>query len=116
MNPARPLPGTELCRLDELADPGAKTLYFERWPAMFTGFVVRKDGRVHGYVDLCPHAARPLAPIEDRYLTREKDLLMCAAHGALFRIEDGFCVSGPCAGERLIPWPVVVDGDVVRAG
>jgi nitrite reductase/ring-hydroxylating ferredoxin subunit len=22
-------------------------------------------------------------------------------HGALFRPEDGFCVSGPCAGESL---------------
>ncbi len=116
MNPARPAPGTALCRLDEIADPGAKSLYFEAWPAMFNGFVVRRDGQVRGYVDRCPHAARPLAPIEDRYLTREKDFLLCSVHGALFRIEDGVCVAGPCAGQSLIAWPVVVDGDLVRAG
>ena len=116
MNPARPEPGTVLCRLDEIADPGAKTLYFQEWPAMFLGFVVRKEGAVHGYNDSCPHAGRQLAPIEDRYLTGQKDFILCSAHGAFFRIEDGFCVSGPCAGDRLIPWPVVVDGDVVRAG
>ena len=115
MNPARPAPGTVLCRLEEIADPGAKSLYFTVWPAMFNGFVVRRGGRVWGYVDRCPHAARPLAPIEDRYLTREKDLLLCSAHGALFRIEDGLCIAGPCAGERLVPWPVTIDGDVVRA-
>ena len=37
-------------------------------------------------------------------------------HGALFRLEDGVCVAGPCAGERLKPWPVaVIDGVVTTA-
>lgn len=116
MNPARPAPGTVLCRLNELADPGAKSLYFEVWPAAFNGFVVRRGMRVWGYVDRCPHAARPLAPIEDRYLTREKDFLLCSVHGALFQIEDGVCVAGPCAGQRLTPWPVRLDGELVLAG
>ena len=42
----------------------------------------------------------------DRYLH-------CDGHGALFRVEDGVCVDGPCVGERLAPVPVrVADGMV----
>ena len=116
MNPARPAPGTALCRLADIGDPGAKSLYFEQWPAMFNGFVVRRGEQVWGYVDRCPHAGRPLAPIEDRYLTREKDLILCAAHGALFRIEDGYCIAGPCVEGKLTAWPVAVIGaDIVTA-
>lgn len=116
MNPARPAAGTVLCRLAEIADPGAKSLWFEVWPALFNGFVVRRGDEVFGYIDRCPHAARPLAPIDDRYLTRERDRILCSVHGALFRIEDGLCVAGPCAGDRLTRWPVTVEDGVVRAG
>lgn len=116
MNPARPAPGTVLCRLEEIADPGSKSMYFEVWPAAFSAFLVRRGDEVFGYVDRCPHAAQPLAAFEDRYLTRDKDRILCARHGALFRIEDGYCTSGPCAGDRLIRWPVrVEDGAVLAA-
>ena len=36
--------------------------------------------------------------------------------GALFRVEDGVCVAGPCAGDALWPWPVAVGADgIIRA-
>jgi nitrite reductase/ring-hydroxylating ferredoxin subunit len=77
--------------------------------------VVRRGAEVFGYVDSCPHAGWPLA-VADRYLTREKDLLVCSGHGALFRIDDGVCVAGPCDGAALNVWPVTVrDGMVVTA-
>ena len=77
---------------------------------------MRKDGAVAGYVDSCPHAGWPLAVFDDRYLTRDARHLLCAGHGALFRPEDGVCTAGPCAGERLTPWPVrVVAGFVISA-
>lgn len=81
---------------------------------MFHGFVVRSLGRLRGYADRCPHAGSPLAMFDDRYLTREGDLILCASHGALFRIEDGLCLAGPCAGLALRDWPVRIEGsDVV---
>ena len=55
--------------------------------------------------------SKPLAPLPDRYLTRDADRIFCGGHGALFRVEDGFCTAGPCAGESLEPWPVSVDAD-----
>jgi nitrite reductase/ring-hydroxylating ferredoxin subunit len=110
---ARPPAGVVLCRLDEIADPGAKGFRFREGEAEFAGFVVRRGGRTLGYVDSCPHAGSPLALIGDRYLTRDKDLILCSGHGALFRPEDGRCVAGPCAGARLSPWPVAVVGEEV---
>ena len=115
-NPARPAPGTRLCALEDIADPGAKGFFFREGESIFMGFVVRKAGGVFGYLDRCPHAGFPLAPAPDRYLTREGDLILCGAHGALFRIGDGLCIAGPCGGARLWPWPVRQEGEALVAG
>jgi nitrite reductase/ring-hydroxylating ferredoxin subunit len=112
---AAPPPGTTLCALDDLRDPGAKGFTFRDGEALFNGFVVRKGEAVFGYRDVCPHAGWPLALAPDQYLTREGDLILCAGHGALFRLEDGLCIGGPCGGRRLAPWPVRVEDSLVRA-
>ena len=115
-NPAQPPPGARLCALADIADPGAKGFMFRQGEALFMGFVVRRDGVVRGWIDRCPHTGLPLAPVPDRYLTRENDLILCGSHGALFRIGGGACIAGPCAGRALWPWPVRVEGeDVVAA-
>ena len=112
-NPARPPARTALCRLTDIPEPGAKGFDFRVGDQVFAGFVVRKAGLVLGYVDVCPHAGWPLAPLPDRYLTRDAERLFCGGHGALFRVEDGLCTSGPCEGDQLTPWPVTVDADGV---
>lgn len=115
-NPAQPAPGTRLCALADISEPGAKGFMFREGDYLFLGFVVRRDGALHGYIDRCPHTGLPLAPVPDRYLTRENDLILCGSHGALFRIGSGQCIAGPCAGRALWPWPVRVEGeDVVAA-
>jgi len=38
-NPARPPAGTELCRLDEIPEPGARGFDFREGEAIFGGFV-----------------------------------------------------------------------------
>ena len=115
-NPAQPEPGTRLCRLDEVADPGAKGFAFRADDMLFLGFVVRRLGVIAGYIDRCPHAGLPLAMFEDHYLTREGDLILCSSHGALFRPSDGFCIGGPCAGRVLTSWPIRIEaGEVLTA-
>ena len=110
---AAPAAGTRLCALADIEDPGTRGFHFRRGDAVFAGFVVRLDGRVAGYVDSCPHNGWPLEGLPDRYLTREKDFILCSGHGALFRLADGVCVAGPCAGAALTPWPVRVEGGQV---
>lgn len=111
-NPARPPPDTRLCALSEIADPGGKGFRFRADTHLFAGFVVRRGDTVAGYVDSCPHAGWPLAALDDRYLTRSGEHILCSGHGALFSL-DGRCVAGPCQGDVLTPWAVAVrDGEV----
>ena len=110
-------PGVALCALDDIAEPGSRGFVLQIGEAYFHGFVVRKNGAVAGYVDRCPHMGLPLAQQLDAYLTPDRGLIACSWHAALFRIEDGACVGGPCGGARLTPWPVtVVDGGIVTMG
>jgi nitrite reductase/ring-hydroxylating ferredoxin subunit len=109
-------PGVRLCRFDELEDPGARNFVLEIRGARFHGFAVRQGAEIRGYVDQCPHAGLPLARKLDDYLTPKKDLIACSWHGALFRLEDGACVGGPCAGARLTPWPLLVEDGWIKTG
>ena len=113
-NPARPGPGTRLCRIEDIGDPGAKGFRFRKDQALFAAFLVRQGDAVAGYVDSCPHNGWPLAVFDDLYLTRTGDRILCAAHGAVFRPLDGVCVGGPCAGESLTPWAITLAEGEVR--
>lgn len=109
-------PGVKLGPLTLIPDDTARNFVLELRAGHFHGFVVRKGDAVHGYVDLCAHMALPLAQELDQYLTPDASLIQCSWHGALYRIEDGICVGGPCVGARLRPWPVTVsDGMIVTA-
>ena len=63
----------------------------------------------------CPHVGTPLDWAENEFLDREGRHIVCATHGALFRIDDGRCVAGPCQGDRLEPFPFAVRDGVVHA-
>jgi nitrite reductase/ring-hydroxylating ferredoxin subunit len=41
---------------------------------------------------------------------------LCHQHGALYRLNDGKCVSGPCAGESLTPVTVTEDEEELVIG
>jgi len=99
-------PNVALCAETDIADPGSRSFVLQIGEAFFHGFVVRRGEAVFGYVDRCPHAGLPLAQALDQYLTPDGALIACSWHGAVFTVEEGACVSGPCAGARLAPWPV----------
>ena len=107
------MPRRVLCRLAEIPDPGSRGFDFREGDALRSVFVVRTGGAVRAYENSCPHTLGPLDWVPDQFLTREKDMILCATHGALFRIEDGHCLSGPCIGENLTPLPVSIEGDAV---
>lgn len=65
-------------------------------------FGVRRQGQVYLYRNRCPHRDIPLNWAEDAFLD-DSSLIHCAHHGALFLIESGECVAGPCEGEQLQP-------------
>ena len=64
---------------------------------------VRREGRVFVYNNRCPHRGVPLEWEPDQFLDSSASLIRCATHGALFLIENGECVAGPCEGQSLRP-------------
>ncbi|WP_409316162.1 Rieske (2Fe-2S) protein [Pseudomonas sp. KCJK9016] len=64
-------------------------------------FAVRRAGRAYVYLNRCPHRGVGLEWQPDQFLDPSNSLIQCATHGALFLIENGECVTGPCAGQFL---------------
>lgn len=99
-----------LCHIDEIHDPGSKGFELEGKGV----FAVRRDGLVRVYHNRCPHLGVALEWLEDQFLDIGKEYVQCATHGALFRIDDGDCVYGPCQGQRLEPVAMeIVGGEIM---
>jgi nitrite reductase/ring-hydroxylating ferredoxin subunit len=109
------MPGrTVVCQLDALNDPDSRGLVMDMNGQLRDVFIVRLGQQVFAYLNSCPHTGAPLDWMPDQFLSLDKDYIQCATHAALFRITDGYCVAGPCAGDRLTSVPVAVDaGEVV---
>ncbi len=68
----------------------------------------------HAYVNWCPHKNVPLDDGSGVIFDAEAGILACQHHGALFRVDDGVCVEGPCIKACLKALKVEVrDGEIV---
>lgn len=100
-----------LCRLEEIADGTGKGFAIETAAGPRDIFVVRDGAAAYGYVNSCPHTGTPLDWTPDKFMSEDGRYIQCATHGALFRIEDGDCIAGPCAGDSLAGVPLTVDAE-----
>ncbi len=99
-----------LCRVDELDPVEGRGFELDDGTA---GLLFRRGERVLAWQNSCPHRGIRLEWQPDQFLDYEKQFIQCATHGALFGIEDGVCVAGPCPGEELAPLTCSVrDGKV----
>lgn len=105
LNTASPSADNYLCDIDQIADPGAKGFRHGGRPL----FAVKQWGKVYVYRNSCPHLGVELHWQEDQFLDIEETLIQCATHGALFIIETGECISGPCNGRQLEAVPTIVE-------
>lgn len=106
-----------VCQFKDLDDPGCKEFHIGDgdWP--FKGFVVRKGNAIFAYQNYCMHVGHPLNWLPDSFLTKDKKNIVCSSHGAMYAVESGLCVAGPCQGRKLSPVDVEVrDGQVVVRG
>jgi nitrite reductase/ring-hydroxylating ferredoxin subunit len=106
-----------LCRLADLPDGEGREFFFGGEPSsLLRLLVVRRGDAVWGYLNCCPHNYIPLNDQPDRFVTFDHEWIICAAHGAVFRYEDGHCEDGPCRGRALEPVPVqVLGGEILIA-
>ena len=92
---------TILCKTSDIEDPGSKGFEVGMGRKTESIFVVHKDGQFHGYVNQCPHTGVNLEWQEDKFLDMDNALIQCATHDALFMIDSGECIAGPCPGAML---------------
>lgn len=76
-----------------------ETLRLERGPDSL--LAIRRHGRLFVYQNRCPHRGTELDWLPGSFTDPETGLIRCATHGALFEVETGECVAGPCLGQRL---------------
>jgi nitrite reductase/ring-hydroxylating ferredoxin subunit len=102
-----------ICRLDDIQPAGARGFAIGGgdWP--LRGLVVRLNDEVHGFINRCPHAGHPLNLRPHQFLTADATLILCSSHGALFEKSTGYCIAGPCAGQRLSPLPLKIESGFV---
>ena len=103
-----------LCSLDELGDTLSRGFSVRWGDNRLEMFVVRRGDDIFGYRNNCPHTGAPLDWSPDDFLDAEGKFIQCAMHGALFTVENGYCVLGPCAGQSLSRVPLRLrDGLVI---
>ena len=120
MSEATPSTPPVLCRLDELQDGASRGFSLPRdGPQQgLELFLVRQGTDVYAYRNRCPHTGAPLEWQPHQFLDEQGELIQCALHGALFAIDSGLCLRGPCAGKSLeaLPLQVTEDGLVILSG
>jgi nitrite reductase/ring-hydroxylating ferredoxin subunit len=78
--------------------------------------VGRVAGEWRAYKNECRHRALPLDLGALTPMSDDGRYLLCNQHGALYRLHDGACILGPCAGERLATVAVTEDGGELVLG
>ena len=102
-----------LCAVTDIEEDGSIAVGAVVDDAPVQLMLIRKDGAVHVYKNICPHIGSPLDFTPGQFLNLERNFIMCSTHGALFQIEDGLCVSGPCQGRSLEAVPSRISEDSV---
>ena len=97
-----------LCALQDIPDGGA----IELDHAGDSLVAIRYGAQVYVYQNICPHAGRALNWAPGRFLL-SLGQLVCAAHGASFKPENGECIGGPCRGQSLTKVEVYLEHDQV---
>jgi nitrite reductase/ring-hydroxylating ferredoxin subunit len=109
----------KLCTVDDIEDGGSAALIGVVDDKRQSLIGVRRDGAIHVYVNRCPHIGAPLnldignSP-PGRFLTRDRQHILCVNHGARFNFEDGLCVAGPCVKQHLQAVAIKIEDGMVH--
>ena len=103
----------EVCRLSDIDDYQARGFSVTLNNESIDVIVVRQGQTCFVYHNSCPHTGVNLEWQPDEFLNDTGNYLQCAMHGAMFQIEDGLCVAGPCTNQYLKKFPATVAEDRV---
>ncbi len=98
----------KICMTEDIPEREARTFDAEDGSTLF---VTQRDGAFYAYKNLCPHLQTELEFLENQFLDQDGEYIECSTHGALFNVETGECISGPCLGESLTALKINVHSD-----
>ena len=104
-----------LCKTEEIPDPGSRAFEVGEGRKAVSLFVVHKDGAFNAYINSCPHTGVNLEWQEDQFLDMDNAFIQCSTHDALFEVDSGECIAGPCAGDSLIAVELSIEDGQISA-
>lgn len=90
-----------LCALNDIRDGRSKGATCVTACGERELILVRRSEKVFVYINSCPHTGATLNWQPDEFMSFDGFYIQCSIHGAQFRVDDGYCVYGPCAGQSL---------------
>lgn len=99
----------KLCDLQELETIDSRGFELNYSSRTHDIFIVRNGNTIRAYENSCPHNYAPLNWNPDVFLSYDKNHIQCANHGALFEIDSGHCIYGPCVGQGLTSIKLEID-------
>jgi len=106
-------PAIAVARVAALEDPGEAAFTLES-SGKEEILVIRRHDAIFVYLNSCPHTGGPLDWVPGRFLSLDRKHIQCATHDALFQIQDGICIAGPCTGDTLKQVEAVVaEGEIL---
>ncbi len=91
-----------LCDVEDIPEDGSAGFVAELDDRKIAVMAIRKNGAVYVYENECPHIGAPLDFMPGQFLSHDKEYIICSTHAALFKIDTGECIDGPCYGDHLI--------------
>ena len=107
-----------ICASAELVDSGRGVRFeVEYFGEPAPAFVIRTNGKAHGYLNRCAHVAMELDWQEGVFFDFAGVDLICSTHGAAYHPATGQCLGGPCNRTPLVKLCVEErDGNVYFMG
>lgn len=100
---------TKLCATSDFTDTKTKSFVINDSPL----FIVKEEGQYFAYLNHCPHNHIPLDWDNNIFLDYDKELIQCSSHGAVFAIDSGRCLAGPCIGESLTKLEIEIIDNII---
>ena len=105
----------QLCHIKDIPPNTSKSISIDAEPRPIELFLIRQDKQIYAYKNYCPHTGANLNWQDDQFFDYFNEFIQCSIHGALFAIDSGLCVRGPCVGAYLQPIKIQIKSDIIYA-
>lgn len=103
----------QLCHISDFSDSDSREFSLQSHNHSLEVFVIYSKGEYYAYKNSCPHTGVNLNWQPDLFLDSNKNFIQCSMHNALFEINSGYCVAGPCKGSSLVEVELTVSDGII---